>query len=116
MDFSTYLTLITDALRKENGPNLAYLLRPTSPHGKDRVKSIRSPSVSRPLDNRCRWLTVLEAASLAHYKGSIAGPWDEAAIQYVLTCSHIAHGRSGEAFKAQCQLVSCVVRAVLRPC
>ena len=39
--FSHYLTLLTDAIMAENGPNLAYLLRPTSPHGKDLVKEQR---------------------------------------------------------------------------
>ncbi|KAJ7055103.1 hypothetical protein C8F01DRAFT_1221247 [Mycena amicta] len=90
MDFSTYLTQINDALNAENGPNLAYLLRPTSPHGKDLVKSLRSPT----------------PASIAHFKGSMASPWDEVAIQYVLICTHIAHGRSADAFKQQSQLVS----------
>ncbi|KAF7352242.1 Protein CSN12 [Mycena venus] len=65
MDFSTFLTQINDALNAENGPNLAYLLRPTSPHGKDLVKGFRSPT----------------PATLAHFKGSIMSPWDEIAIQ-----------------------------------
>lgn len=46
MDLSTYLTQINDALIGENGSNLAYLLRPTSPHGKDLVKAFRAPTVS----------------------------------------------------------------------
>lgn len=45
MDFSTYLTQLNDALLAENGPNLAYLLRPTSPHGKDLLKEFRNPTV-----------------------------------------------------------------------
>ncbi|KAJ7922345.1 hypothetical protein B0H13DRAFT_2411142 [Mycena leptocephala] len=94
MDFSTFLTLINDALNAENGPNLAYLLRPTSPHGKDLVKGFRSPT----------------AATLAHFKGSIMSPWDEIAIQYVLICTHIARLRPGEAFKEQSQLVSLFFR------
>ncbi|KAJ7668147.1 hypothetical protein B0H17DRAFT_950074 [Mycena rosella] len=94
MDFSTFLTQINDALNAENGPNLAYLLRPTSPHGKDLVKGFRSPT----------------AATLAHFKGSIMGPWDEIAIQYVLICTHIARLRPGEAFKEQSQLVSLFFR------
>ncbi|KAJ7827678.1 hypothetical protein B0H14DRAFT_3466932 [Mycena olivaceomarginata] len=97
MDFSTFLTQINDALNAENGPNLAYLLRPTSPHGKDLVKGFRSPT----------------PATLAHFKGSIMSPWDEIAIQYVLICSHIARLRPGEAFKEQSQLVSYVVHLVL---
>ncbi|KAF7294106.1 PCI domain-containing protein [Mycena chlorophos] len=71
-DFATCLTHLNDAIRAENGPNLAYLLRPTSPQGKKLVKSLRSPT----------------------YKGSVASPWDDVAIQYVLVCTHIAHGRS----------------------
>ncbi|KAJ7646844.1 hypothetical protein FB45DRAFT_1099023 [Roridomyces roridus] len=94
MDFSTFLTQINDALNAENGPNLAYLLRPTSPHGKDLLKSFRSPT----------------ASTLAHFKGSITSPWDEIAIQYVLICSHIARLRPGEAFKEQSQLVSLFFR------
>ncbi|KAJ6532270.1 hypothetical protein DFH09DRAFT_1044228 [Mycena vulgaris] len=94
MDFSTFLTQINDALNAENGPNLAYLLRPTSPHGKDLVKGFRSPT----------------PATLAHFKGSIMSPWDEIAIQYVLICTHIARLRPGEAFKEQSQLVSLFFR------
>jgi len=37
-------------------------------------------------------------------------PWDEIAIQYVLTCSHIAKRRSGDAFKEQSHLVSLFYR------
>ncbi|CAK5264031.1 unnamed protein product [Mycena citricolor] len=90
LEFSTFLTQINDALNNENGPNLAYLLHPGSPHGKDLVKIFRSPS----------------AASLSHYKGSIVSPWDDIAIQYVLTCSHIARDRRVDAFKEHSQLVS----------
>ncbi|KAJ7034140.1 hypothetical protein C8F04DRAFT_956763 [Mycena alexandri] len=94
MDFTTFLTQINDALNAENGPNLAYLLRPTSPHGKQLVKGFRSPT----------------PATLAHFKGSIMSPWDEIAIQYVLICTHIARLRPGEAFKEQSQLVSLFFR------
>lgn len=45
MDFPTFTTQLNDALLAENGPNLAYLLRPTSPHGKDLVKEFRNPTV-----------------------------------------------------------------------
>jgi len=48
MDFSTYIVQLNDAIVNENGPNLAYLLRPTSPHGKDLVKEFRNPTVSVP--------------------------------------------------------------------
>nr|GAT59295.1 predicted protein [Mycena chlorophos] len=51
-----------------------------------------------------------EAASMAQYKGSIASPWDDVAIHYVLICTQIAHGRPADAFQQQCQLVSSFVR------
>ena len=46
MDFPTFITHINDALAHENGIGLAYLLRPTSPHGKELVKQYRNPTVS----------------------------------------------------------------------
>ncbi|EEB92031.1 hypothetical protein MPER_09514, partial [Moniliophthora perniciosa FA553] len=88
--FVTYLTQINDALAASNGQGLAILLRPTSPHGKDLVKEFRNPT----------------RATLEYYKGTIQEPWDEIAIQYVLTCSHVARRRSIEAFKEHTQLVS----------
>jgi len=45
MDFSTFIVQLNDAIIAENGPNLAFLLRPTSPHGKDLVKEFRNPTV-----------------------------------------------------------------------
>ena len=45
MDFATFVVQLNDAIICENGPNLAYLLRPTSPHGKDLVKEFRNPTV-----------------------------------------------------------------------
>ena len=45
MEFSTYIVQLNDSILLENGPNLAYLLRPTSPHGKDLVKEFRNPTV-----------------------------------------------------------------------
>lgn len=43
--FSVFLTQLATALQAENGPDLAFLLRPTSPHGKDLLKELRSPTV-----------------------------------------------------------------------
>lgn len=43
--FSVYLTHLANALQGENGGELAYLLRPTNPHGKDLVKEFRNPTV-----------------------------------------------------------------------
>lgn len=94
VDFSTFITQLNDALLAENGPNLAYLLRPTSPHGKDLVKEFRNPT----------------RQMLSRYEGGIMSPWDEIAIQYVLTCGHIAKKRYGEAFKEESQLVSLFFR------
>lgn len=39
--FSVYLTQLAEALRDEKGPELAYLLKPTSEHGKAIVKDFR---------------------------------------------------------------------------
>ncbi|KAK0444457.1 hypothetical protein EV421DRAFT_1709267 [Armillaria borealis] len=94
VDFPTFLTQLNDALVAENGLNLAYLLRPTSPHGKDLVKQFRNPT----------------RAAFSHYQGSIQSPWDDIAIQYVMTCSHVARRRPMEAFKEHTQLVSLFFR------
>lgn len=94
VDFSTYITQLNDALAQENGAVLAYLLRPTSPHGKDLVKEFRD--ATRPLLNR--------------YKGSMVSPWDEIAIQYVLVCTHVAKRRPGDAFQEHTTLVSQFLR------
>ncbi|KAF8897869.1 hypothetical protein BD779DRAFT_1714127 [Infundibulicybe gibba] len=94
MDFSTFQVQLNDALAAENGPNLAYLLRPTSPHGKDLVKEFRNPT--RAFMNR--------------YEGSMQAPWDEISIQYVLTCTHIAKRRPEDAYNEQSQLVSLFFR------
>ncbi|KAH7930624.1 hypothetical protein BV22DRAFT_1028085 [Leucogyrophana mollusca] len=91
MTFSTFLAQLGETVQAENGPNLAYLLRPTSPHGKDLVKEFRNPT---------------RDFLAAHYGGSIESPWDEIAIQYVLVTSHVARKRPGEAFKEQSQLIS----------
>jgi hypothetical protein len=48
VDFSTYLIQLSEALQAQDGPVLAFLLRPTSPHGKDLVKEFRNPSVHSP--------------------------------------------------------------------
>ncbi|KAG2013168.1 hypothetical protein CC2G_010104 [Coprinopsis cinerea AmutBmut pab1-1] len=96
--FSQYLTNLTDAVYQNNGPNLAYLLRPTSPHGKDLVKEHRNIKVS---------LIFLLALV---YEGFVASPWDEIAIQYLLVCWNIAKKRYGEAFKEESQLVSLFYR------
>ncbi|KAF9266195.1 hypothetical protein L218DRAFT_978700 [Marasmius fiardii PR-910] len=91
MNFVSYLTQLNDTVAAENGQNLAYLLRPTSPHSKDLLKEYRlNPTREK----------------LGYYKGTIQEPWDEIAIQYVLTCSHVARRRSIDAFKEHTQLVS----------
>ena len=45
--YTQFLTLIATALRDENGLDLAYLIRPISPHGKDLVKEFRNPTVRK---------------------------------------------------------------------
>lgn len=50
MDFVTYLSQINNAIIAENGNDLAYLLRPTSPQGKDLVKEFRNPTVRHTFD------------------------------------------------------------------
>lgn len=40
--FSLFLTQLAQSLREEKGPELAYLLKPTSEHGKGLVKDFRS--------------------------------------------------------------------------
>ncbi|KAH9844364.1 uncharacterized protein C8Q71DRAFT_696573 [Rhodofomes roseus] len=92
--FSTFLTQIAQALREEKGPQLAYLLKPTSEHGKQLVKEFKNPT----------------RQSLSYYEGSMEGPWDEIAIQYVLVVNHCAKRRAAEAFKEECTLVNHLLR------
>ncbi|OBZ70495.1 Protein CSN12 [Grifola frondosa] len=92
--FSTFLTQIAEALREEKGPELAYLLKPTSEHGKILVKEFRNPT----------------RQTLSYYEGSLEGPWDEVAIQYVLVVNHCAKKRAAEAFKEECSLVLLFLR------
>ncbi|KZT71567.1 hypothetical protein DAEQUDRAFT_809881 [Daedalea quercina L-15889] len=92
--FSTFLTQIAQALREEKGPELAYLLKPTSDHGKQLVKEFKNPT----------------RQSLSYYEGSMEGPWDDIAIQYVLVVNHCAKRRAAEAFKEECTLVNSFLR------
>ncbi|KAI0068538.1 hypothetical protein BV25DRAFT_1866536 [Artomyces pyxidatus] len=92
--FTQFLTQIATALRDENGLDLAYLVRPTSPHGKDIVKEFRNPS----------------RQTLSRYEGAVENPWDEIAIQYVLVTTHVAKQRYTEAFKEQSHLVNLFLR------
>lgn len=46
ISFSTYIFQISEALEQEDGPKLAYLLRPTSPQSKDLLREFRNPTVS----------------------------------------------------------------------
>ncbi|KDQ64205.1 hypothetical protein JAAARDRAFT_27832 [Jaapia argillacea MUCL 33604] len=92
--FSEFLGMLAEAVQSENGPNLAYLLRPTSPHGKDIVKEFRSPT----------------RQSMSYYQDVLEGPWDEIAIQYVLVVHNVAKKKAAEAFKEHTQLVSLFFR------
>ncbi|KAJ3490722.1 hypothetical protein NLI96_g1203 [Meripilus lineatus] len=94
MNFSTFLVQISEALREEKGPELAYLLKPLEEHGKSLVKEFRNPT----------------RQSLSYYEGSMESPWDEIAIQYVLVVNHCAKRRAIEAFKEECTLVSMFFR------
>ncbi|KAH9943186.1 COP9 signalosome complex subunit 12 [Epithele typhae] len=94
--FSTFLSQLAEALRGEQGPQLAYLLKPTSEHGKAIVKELRG--------------MLQYKQSMAFYEGSIDSPWDEIAIQYVLVVNHCAKQRAVEAFKEECTLVSLFLR------
>ncbi|CAL1700282.1 unnamed protein product [Somion occarium] len=94
MNFTQFLLEIADALRTENGPKLAGLLKPVEEHGKSLVKEFRNPTKQ----------------SLSMYEGSMESPWDEIAIQYVLVVNHCAKRRAIEAFKEECQLVSLFFR------
>ncbi|KAI0722381.1 COP9 signalosome complex subunit 12 [Cerioporus squamosus] len=93
--FSVYLTQLAEALRDEKGPELAYLLKPTSEHGKALVKDFRGNITKH---------------SLSYYEGSLESPWDEIAIQYVLVVNLCAKKRAVEAFKEECTLVSLFLR------
>ncbi|KAL6309779.1 hypothetical protein BKA93DRAFT_850285 [Sparassis latifolia] len=92
--FSAFLSQLAEVLRDERGPELAYLLKPTSEHGRGLVKDFRNPT----------------RQMLSYYEGSMEGPWDEIAIQYVLVVHHCAKKRAIEAFKEECQLVSLFLR------
>ncbi|KAI9064811.1 hypothetical protein FKP32DRAFT_1610940 [Trametes sanguinea] len=92
--FSTFLMQLAEALRDEKGPELAYLLKPTSEHGKGIIKEFRNPT----------------RQTLNYYEGSLESPWDEIAIQYVLVVNHCARKRAREAFKEECTLVSLFLR------
>ncbi|RPD66879.1 COP9 signalosome complex subunit 12 [Lentinus tigrinus ALCF2SS1-7] len=93
--FSVYLTQLAEALREEKGPELAYLLKPTSDHGKALVKDFRGNITKH---------------SLSYYEGSLESPWDEVAIQYVLVVNLCAKKRAADAFKEECTLVSLFLR------
>ena len=46
VDFPNFILQLNDTLEAENGENLAYLLRPTSPHGKALVRQFKNANVS----------------------------------------------------------------------
>jgi hypothetical protein len=49
MNFNGFLAHLDEALSNEDGVKLSYLLRPSSPHGKELLKEIRNPTVRRIL-------------------------------------------------------------------
>ncbi|KAF8138995.1 hypothetical protein EV363DRAFT_1208984 [Boletus edulis] len=93
--FTTFLVELSESVHTDDGPRLAYLLRPTSPHGKDLVKEFKNPS---------------RDVLMSQYGGCIESPWDEIAIRYVMVTSHVARKRPGEAFNEQSQLISLFFR------
>ncbi|KAI0722733.1 hypothetical protein C8Q76DRAFT_835904 [Earliella scabrosa] len=93
--FSVFLTQLAQALREEKGPELAYLLKPTSEHGKGLVKNFRGNITKQ---------------ALSYYEGSLESPWDEIAIQYALVVNLCAKKRAAEAFKEEVTLVSLFLR------
>ncbi|KAI6100134.1 hypothetical protein F5141DRAFT_1009515, partial [Pisolithus sp. B1] len=78
-----------------DGQRLAYLLRPTSPHGKDLVKEFRNPSVHH-----------LDGCKPYRHVHLIA-------VRYVLVTTHAARKRPGGAFSEQLQLISYVATPYL---
>lgn len=95
MDFPAFATEINDALIAENGPRLAFLLQPTSPHGRDLAKAYKNPN---------------HRNKLSQYKGQIEAPWDDIAIRYVQICVHLAKNQPEEAFKEHNQLANSFFR------
>lgn len=112
--FTTFLVQLSESVHTEDGLRLAYLLRPTSPHGKDLVKEFKSPSVRGRSGLACACLRFFITMSfqrdvlMSQYGGCIESPWDEIAIRYVMVTSHVARKRPAEAFNEQSQLTSCV--------
>ena len=108
--FSVFLTQLAASLREEKGPELAYLLKPTSEHGRALVKDFRGNITVRLTPNTHHILVVhpslSQRQSLSHYEGSLESPWDEIAIQYVLVVNHCGKKRATEAFKEECTLLS----------
>ncbi|THH11476.1 hypothetical protein EW145_g621 [Phellinidium pouzarii] len=92
--FTEYLSMLGTAVLQQQGPHLAYLLRPTSPHAKDFTKEFRNPT----------------RQMLSAYEGSLVAPWDEIAISYALVVNFISNNKSADAFKEHSQLVSLFYR------
>ena len=62
--FSVFLTQLAQALREEKGPELAYLLKPTSKHGKALVKDFRG-NITVCARQPCVVLCIIEFVSEA---------------------------------------------------
>lgn len=112
MSYTQFLTQVATALHEEDGLTLAFLIRPTSPHGKDLVKEFRNPTVRHDLP--AIYFSLLTHFSFGHlgqrqnlsrYEGTIDSPWDEISIQYVLVTSHVARQRYADAYKEHTSLV-----------
>lgn len=70
--FSVFLTQLAASLREEKGPELAYLLKPTSEHGKALVKDFRGNITVRLILSPCTSLYLIHVCSGSHYHTSKA--------------------------------------------
>ncbi|VDB97135.1 unnamed protein product [Peniophora sp. CBMAI 1063] len=88
--FAKYLEQLVDTITRREGNELAFLLRPSSPHASPLADEFRNPTPK----------------SFARYRGFIEAPWDEVAIHYVLVAYHHSRDQFGEAYKEQAALVN----------
>ena len=55
VSFSEYMGMLAEAVSRQQGPHLAFLLRPTSPHAKDLRKEFRDPTVLHVTAHSLSW-------------------------------------------------------------
>ncbi|VDB95834.1 unnamed protein product [Peniophora sp. CBMAI 1063] len=88
--FAKYLEQLVDTITRREGNELAFLLRPSSPHASPLADEFRNPT----------------PRSFARYRGFIEAPWDDVAIHYVLVAYHHSRDQFGEAYREQAALVN----------